>query len=276
MSTLTSGPKGLYPDQTFIAKELLPEALIFKIATIAGSIEGDTPVIRVPYISVDPTSVAFTAEGADITPGDPTLSEITIPTSKITLLSKISREAASYSAAGTLLSTSMTRAVTVKGNSALLANPITAGQPTGLPNIVGVVDGGTMAAGDLDVIADAITTVEVNGGTATHIVIDPASFGVLRTLKVATGSNLPLLGAPGEQTGRTLFGVPLIVSASQPAGSLIVVDQSNVIAAVSAVTSVVSDHFYLGSDSRAVLITWRIGWKTLHANRTVKVAVTLV
>ena len=274
MAINTTTQKGIFPDKTFIAKELIPEALIFKITTTAGGIEGDAPQVRVPFVSVDPTA-GFVLEGADLTATDPTLSEILISTGKIALLTKVSREASTYVEATDLLSASTQRAVILKGNVALLANPVTAQQPTGLLNTVGIVDGGTLDPDNLDAIADAITSVEVNGGTATHIVCDPASFGILRLMKVATGSNSPLLGAPGEGTGRTLFGVPVLTDASMPSGTVLVVDQTNVISAVGLITVSRSEDYYFNSDSIALRLTWRIGHRVIRPNRLAKVTVTI-
>lgn len=271
MANLTSGPRGLYPDQTFVARDLVPEALLFTLTTTAGGIEGDTPVVRVPFVQADPTS-AFVAEGSPITATDPTLNEVTVSTAKIATLTKISREAASYLDASTLVSDSLLRSVVVKANNALLTN---ASGPTGLLNVSGIVDGGTLDADYLDAIASAITAVEVNGGTATHIVADPASFGVLRLMKTATGSALPLLGAPAAQTGRQLFGVPVVVSASMSSGKVLVIDSTNIVSASGPVSLATSEDVYFESDSRAIRVTWRIGWKVIRPNRMAKITVTI-
>ncbi|WP_395727151.1 phage major capsid protein [Nakamurella sp.] len=271
MAATTAGPRGLYPDTTFVARDLVPEALIFTLTTNAGGIEGDTPVVRVPYVSAD-AAAAFVPEGQDITAVDPTLAEVTVSTGKIAVLTKVSREAASYQDAANLMTDSLRRSIITKANAALLTS---ASAPTGLLATSGVVDGGTLGDDDLDVVAEAITSVEVNGGTASHIVMDPASFGVLRVRKVATGSNLPLLGAPGEPTGRTLFGVPVIVSSAMTSGKMLIIDSTNIISASGVVTLATSEDLYFQSDSRAVRVTWRIGWKVIRPNRMAKITVTI-
>lgn len=78
---------------------------------------------------------------------------------KVAHISKQTNESAEYSDAAQLIATSLARAVTLKGNTAFLSN---ASAPTGLLNIAGVVDGGTLGT-NLDVLSDAITSVEVNG-----------------------------------------------------------------------------------------------------------------
>ena len=268
--TTPGGPKGLFPDQTFLARDVVPDALIFTLATIAGSIEGDEPAIRVPYVVEDPT-VGFVAEGADIALGNPDLDEILVRTGKIATLVKMSNEAASYGDANTLVADSLARAVMVKGNAALLSN---ATAPTGLLNIAGVLDGGTLGT-DLDVISDAITAVEVNGGTASHITLDPASWGVIRNLKAGTDSNLSLIGSPAEQTERRLFGLPVIVTAQMPSGKVLISDRREIIAAVGAVKLATSEELYFNSDSMARRVTWRIGWNVVRPTRLAKVTVTL-
>lgn len=271
MAATTAGPRGLYPDQTFVARDLVPEALLFNITTNAGGIEGDVPTIRVPFVQADPTS-AFVAEGSPISAADPTLAEVSVSTAKVATLTKISREAASYLDASTLVSDSLLRSVVVKANNALLTN---ASGPTGLLNVSGIVDGGTLDADNLDAIASAITAVELNGGTPTHIVADPGSFGVMRLMKTATGSALPLLGAPADQTGRQLFGLPVVVTASMSSGKVLVLDSTNIVSASGPVNLATSEDVYFDSDSRAVRVTWRIGWKVIRPNRMAKVAVTI-
>lgn len=271
MAIATSGPRGLFPDRTFVAREFLPEAVIFQVTSNAGAIEGDVPAVRVPYVATD-APAGFVAEGAPISATDPTLAEVVVNTGKIAVLTRISREAASYQEASALLTTSVQRAVITKANTALLTN---ASAPTGLLNVAGIVDGGTLDSDNLDAISDAITQVEVNGGQATHIVCDPSSFGVLRAMKTASGSAMPLLGAPAEQTVKQLFGLPVVVTPAMGSGKLLVVDSTNIVSAVGAVNLSVSDDYYFDSDSRAVRVTWRIGWKAIRPNRLAKVAVTV-
>lgn len=272
--TTPAGPKGLYPDKTFIARDVVPDALIFDLATIAGSIEGDEPAVRVPFVTEDPT-VGFVAEGAEINVDDPDLDEILVHTGKLAVITKQTNEAASYTEANQLIADSLSRAVTVKGNTALLSNPTPTGgatTPTGLLNIAGIVNGGTLST-SLDAINDAITTVEVNGGTATHITMDPASWGVIRGLKASSDSNVPLIGAPSEQTDRRLFGLPVRVTSQMPSGTVLVSDRREIIAAVGAIRLQTSEHVYYTSDSLARRVTWRLGWNVVRPNRLAKVTV---
>lgn len=268
----TAGPKGLYPDQTFLATDVVPDALIYQVATIAGSIEGDEPAIRVPYVKADPT-VGFVPEGDPITPSDPELDELVIRTGKLAVLTRQTNESVAYTPAANLAANSMSRALTIKGNTALLGNATATGQPTGLLNIPGITDAGTLGT-DLDAIGEAITSLEVAGGVATHVLAAPDAWGTIRGLKAGTGSNVPLIGAPADQTDRRIFGLPVLVTPQLASGTVLVVDRANIIAAVGPIKLATSDQLYFNTDSLARRATWRIGWKVLDPKRIAKVTVT--
>lgn len=269
--TTSAGPKGLYPDQTFVPEDIVPDALIYQLATVAGGIEGDEPAVRVPYVVEDP-AVGFVPEGAEIDVDNPELDEIVVRTGKLAVISRQSNESARYGEAARMVAQSLARAVTVKANTALLGNTA---DPTGLLNLTGINDAGTLGADNLDAIGDAITAVEVAGGNATHITMDPASWGVIRGMKTATGSALPLLGAPADQAERRLFGVPVIVTPQMTPGNVLVTDQSTIIAAAGPIRLAQSEHVYYTTDSLARRVTWRIGWGVVHPSRLAKVSVTL-
>lgn len=270
-TTTPTGPKGLYPDQTFVAADVVPDALVYQLATVAGNIEGDEPALRVPFVAEDPAA-GFVPEGNEITPEDPDLDEILVNTGKIAVLTRMSNEAARYPDAADLVATSLSRAVTVKANTALLGNTA---NPTGLLNVTGIHDGGTLAGDNLDALANAITAVEVAGGTVTDITMDPASWGVLRNLKTQEGSALPLLGAPADQADRRLFGVPVTVTPQMATGTVLVSDRTTIVAAVGPLRLAQSDDHYFDSDSIARRVTWRIGWGVVHPTRLARVGVTI-
>lgn len=281
-STLSTprGPKGLYPDQTFIAQEVVPEALIYEITTVVGSIEGDEPAIRVPYVKEDP-HVGFVLEGDPIYAENPQLDEVVIRTGKLATIVRQTNESASYTDANTLNAASMARSITVSGNNALLSSTPSSQvttEPVGLMLTEGLADAPTLGD-NLDAIGDAITAVEVAGGTATHIVVSPAAWGHIRSLKSGTGSNLPLIGAPADQTERRMFGLPVIVSHQMPtaagAENVLIVDKSNILSAVGAIKLATSSEYYFGSDSLARRATWRIGWQVLDPKRLARVAINL-
>lgn len=269
--TTPKGPKGLFPDQTFMPEDVVPEALIHRLTTPTVAIEGDEPSVRVPYITDEPDA-SFTNEDTVIPESDIGFSEVLIKTRKLAILHRSSREAVTYPNAAAGIATAMGGAIIGAANEALLHN---AANPTGLLNTTGIHDAGTMGAGDLDVLSDAITAVEAMGGTADAIVMDPLSWGQLRKLKTSTGSAQLLLGNPADQTDRRLFGVEVIVSANMPQGSALVIDSKNVLSSSGPITITQSGDFYFDRDAIAYRVTWRFGWTVVHPERLAKVAITL-
>lgn len=279
-----AGPRGLYPDQTFIASEVLPDALIYQLATMAGSIEGDAPVVRVPYVAEDPT-VGFVREGDEIGVTDPKMDEVLVRTAKLAHITRQTNESAAYADASNMLAASMSRAMTVKANRAFLGNAGTpavdledraaAFEPVGLLNTPGLTESDTYAlwiqddaSGRLDSIVNMMATVEANGGTPTHITTDPQTWAWLATRTTSAESNVPLLGAPGQQTARQLFGLPVIVTNAMSKRGLLITDRSNIVAADSALQLATSSEHFFGSDSLARRATWRLGWNMVHVDRT--------
>lgn len=268
MTMNTSHLKSFYPDARFDPGEIVPDALILKIATVTQGIEGDAASVRVPYVKTDPTS-GFTAEGEDIAESDAELDEILVRTNKIAVLTKQSREAMTHTTSSDHLAASMQRSVVIKANTALLSNTA---DPTGLLNQPGITDIGTLST-DFDPISDAITSVETNGGTASCIVMDPRSWGLLCKLK--TENKTLQLGSPAEQAERKLYGLPVHVTPQMNPGNILVIDSANLIAAIGDINLESDKSFYFGSDSVAHRLTWRIGWNLVHADRIAKIKVTL-
>lgn len=264
----TTGPlKGFFPDKTFTVKDVIPEAVLLKTATVAGEIKGDTPTIRVPYVSEDP-EVGFTPEGQKINTGEATLNETVISARKLAVIVKASREAAEGSLEG-YLANSMRRAMTVKANHALFSN---AGNPAGLLTIDGVTDGGQLTD-NLDTLTDALTEVEAAGGVPSHVIADPKSWGHLLKLKTGKTSAQLLLGNPADQTERRLFGLPVIVSAQVPTGTLLINDRENLIAAWSDIQLDKSTDAYFDEDAYGYRATLSMGWALVRPERMAKLTV---
>lgn len=265
---ITSTLKGLYPDHTFPSAEVVPDSLILQIATVTSAPEGDVPVVRVPYVENDPT-VGFVKEGEEIPTANPKLNEVLIQTKKLAILSEQSREASSYEESALAISTSLQRAITMKADHAFLNSEA---DPTGLWNMAGVIDAGTVTD-SFDPFTDAIMGIEANMGKATAIVIDPASWGALSKLKYTSG--VLQLGSPAEQASRTLFGLPVYVTPSMEAGHALVVSREDLIAAVGQIGLNISTEAAFRADSIVYRAIWRIGWNVVHPDRMAKVAITL-
>lgn len=268
----TNDPKGLNPDSTFLASEFIPDALFLRVGTNAGLIEGDAPVVRVPYIKEDST-VGFVAEGAEIPGGTEAFDEITVSTRKLAIVSTMSREAfqgqASLGNGGALLSTSMKRSVISAADKAFLDN---AADPVGLMNTAGMYDAGEIGA-NLDGISDAITEIEANGGQATDIIVNPRVWGYLSKLKTTDTSAQLLLGAPGEAVGRKLFGLDVHTSAQMPATGGLILDKSNVLTVAGPLMLAKTDLALFTSDSIVFRAMLRLGWGVIRPNRMAKFSI---
>lgn len=263
---------------------MVPDALIAQTSTVVGVVQGDQPYVRVPYISADPAP-GFYAEGATITGGDPTLSEVAFQTGKIAALSRVSNESLRQplDVAGALF-TSFQRSLRRQANRVYLANPVTAGQPTGLRNVPGIHDAGTIGA-NLDALTDAIAYIESNDGSADYVITDPLSWGYLRKMKATASGGTPLLGPPSADATRMLFGIPVLVSSqltftapsgtTAGSGSMLVIDKLAVVSAFSDVELMKSNDVYFASDSTGIRATCRIGFGVLYPNRIAKISVTL-
>lgn len=267
----TNSAKAWSPDQhTFAPSEVIPEALILQTSLVVGNIEGDEPVVRVAY--VDDDSAGFIAEGAAIPEADPDLAEVEVATGKIAQLIRVSREQWSQQGTSGLLSESVRRAIIKAANAAYIAQVAPTAPaitpPAGILNIAGIVDGGTVGA-DLDVIADAITTIEVNGGQASHILAAPDAWNTIRKLKTATGSNAALLGAGTTDATRQLLDLPVHTSPAIPEGGIIVLDKNAIVSAAGNVMLTVDHSRYFEYDSVAVRATFRFGQNLVRPERVV-------
>lgn len=272
MSTITTNTSATAwsPDQTeFVPGDVVPDALILATSTVASrTLDGDAPLVRVPY--VDDDEATFVSEGAPVTEAAPTLAETTVATGKVAMLLRVSREQFRQDHTSGLLSESASRAVTVAGNKAYIAQePPTAPDvtpPAGILEASGLIDGGEIT-GDLDGLVDLIATLEDNGSRPTHIVTAPSTWAELRKLKAGSGSNVSLLGAGTNDAERMLLDVPVLVSPAVPAGQGIVIDKTAIISAVGPVYVARSEHAFFGHDSIGLLVTWRFGATVMKPER---------
>ncbi|MFL0411074.1 phage major capsid protein [Microbacterium paludicola] len=272
----TNSAKAWSPDvHSFAPSEVIPDALVLQTSLVSGNVEGDEPVLRVAY--VDDDDAGFVPEGAQIPEADPDLAEVTVATGKIAQLIRVSREQWLQQGTSGLLSESVRRAVTKAANLAYIAQaaPVAPAitPPAGLLNIAGIVDGGTVAT-DLDVLADALTTIEENGGNASHIIASPSAWNSLRKLKTGTGSNVALLGAGTTDADRRLLGVPVLTTSAMPTGGLIILDRTAVVSAVGSIQVATSEQRYFETDSIGLRATWRFGANLVRPERVVKLTVT--
>lgn len=269
--TTTTSAKAWSPDlHVFDPGDSVPQSLILRAATVAGTIEGDEPRVRIAW--ANDAAATFVPEGAEIPEADPTLDEVTVATGKVSQLLRVSREQHAQAGAAGLLSQSVARAITRKADEAFMG-----AEGEGVNDLDGIlrtagVHTGTIGA-DLDALADAFGEIEAAGGSPSVIVASPSAWSALRKLKTGEGSSAALLGAGSADQERLLFGVPVVTSPSVPAGDLAVVDATAVAAAVGTVQVATSYERFFESDSVALRATWRIGWAVQHADRLAKLTV---
>lgn len=263
------------PDQfTYAPADIVPDALILQTSTVSGNIEGDEPVLRVAY--VDDDEAGFVAEGAPIEEADPDLAETIVATGKIGQLMRLSREQRGQNRTPELLLASLNRSILKAANTAYIrqaaptAPAIT--PAAGLLNVPGVTDGGTVGA-NLDIISDALTAIEENGGTASHIIAAPSAWNAIRKLKTGTGSAQTLLGAGTGDIEKRLFGIPVLTSSAVPTGGLIALDQRAIVSAVGSVQVTLSEDRYFEYDSIGMRATWRFGANVVRPERIVKLTI---
>lgn len=268
MAFLTDQKKSLYPDTVFAPQEIIPGSLLFAVTTNAGTVEGDAPYVRIPYIADDP-AVGFVDEGAEIPEEEGKLSELLVSTKKVAILSRLSREAVEAGNAADYVSASMQRAVNHKVDAALLTN---AANPAGLLATPDMVDGGQMDANNLDSLIDAIATIEGNGASANFIVMDPTGWAAVEKLKAAEASNQPLIGAPADRTARQLLGLPVQVSPQMAAGQVLVGDSSNIVSSSGNLELTVSDQAFFTSDSIGYRVVFRFGFGVIRPDRLAKLS----
>lgn len=271
MSLLTNEKEALYPSSFFDARSTLNQTLLLLCTTFGGSVEGDTPALRVAVTNQDGAST-FVKEGAQIGESEPVLDELVIHTAKLAQVFKQSNESATYKTPTNLLSDSILRSVYTASDKAFLTNNPDGGdewQPTGLINL-DTITTGTQWTGTgtdiFDAISDAIVTIEADGGTPTHIILSPKTWGGIR--KITTGNSEYQLGAPGTAVDKTIWGVPVLVNAQMTDDDILVLDKSGIVSAYSQYK--ISKHDDFLHDSVMWRLTWRIGWGILHQQRIVK------
>lgn len=261
-----SGNKSFLPDQIgqLVVRPVLDAAIASQVGTVVNISSHE---YRVPLVTADP-SAAWVAEGAEITPSDATLSELTVVPSKVAGLSIISRELAEDSspAAQQIVGQGLARDISRKLDAAFFANTTTNG-PKGLGSLTtSTAEYALNGPANTDAFLEAISAAEAQGGNLTSFVTDPATALALATAKEATGSERNLL------EGRTVAGVPLIVSTDVTAGTVWGIDSRYVQVVVRDNTRLeVDKSAYFSSDQVAVKATMRVGFAFTHPKALVKV-----
>lgn len=267
--TTPSTPAAWSPDVVaYTPGDVVPDALLLQTSTVVGSIEGDQPAVRVPFV-VDDGTAAIVAEGTVIADAAQDFDEAVVTTSKVSALGKYSYETLAQPNAAQMVVESLQRSIIRKADEIYLTN---ASAPAGLLTTAGITDAGTIGT-DLDTLVDAIAGIEDAGGMASNIICSPTTWATVSKLKTATGSAQPLVTPDVTQPGtRQLLGVPVAVTPAMSDGDLLVVDRSTVISAVGEVRVARSEDAFFSSDVVAIRLTWRIGFAVQRPTRIAKLA----
>lgn len=262
-NTTTTSAKAWAPDvQGFAPEDAVPDALILATSVYCGTVEGDSPSVRVPYVSEDGAANIIT-EGSLITDTVGEFDEVVINTHKVSALGKFSRESVLQDRASEMILNSMQRSVVSKANAIYMAN---VSAPVGLLNNTELPDAVELGT-NLDSLVDAQAAIEADGGTATHIVASPTFWAAAQKLKTGTAMQTPILGAGTEATQRHLLSIPVLVSPAVTAGSALMLDRNAIPSAYGSVNIARSDDAFFSYDVVAIRVTWRIGFNATRPNR---------
>ena len=275
-ATTGNSAKAWAPDvYTFAPADVVPESLYLQCTTVAGSIDGDEPAVRVAY--VDDDSADFVAEADEIDESQPTLAEVLVYTGKVSQLIRLSNEQYNQDGTAQQLSASVGRAIVRRADQALISQaaptPPATAPATGLLNVSGIVNGGAVAT-SLDKLVDLIATLQTNLSTPSHIVLGPLGWAELRQFKTASGYATSLLGAGTTDAVPMLLGLPVIVNVAITDYAGLVVDRSAVVSAVGPVVIATSSDVYFAHDSVGLRATWRVGHNIVRPDRCGKFTVT--
>ncbi|MBS9533539.1 phage major capsid protein [Mycobacterium sp. M1] len=255
---------------TYAPETVLPEALIFTATTVAGSIKGDQPAMKVAY-AVD-ADADFVAEGAEIDEAQPDLAEVTVYTAKFAQLLRISREQYAQDGTSGHLALSVQRAMTIKADKALLAQAApTAGTApvAGLVNVTGL-ESQTGVATNLDKLIDLEAAVRANRANPALWVLSPDCWADLRKMKQGTsgaGANVSILGSGTDDAAPRLLSIPVTVNPEVPSKTGLLIDPTAIVSAVSPLEIATSLDRYFSSDSIGVRATMRTGHAVVHPDR---------
>lgn len=271
--TSTTGADALLPEDTasLVTIPTLAASVFARVTTTKVTRAHD---FRIPIVSADPTAL-WVNEGAEITPSDPTLTELVVTPTKVAALTIISQELADDSDpdAANVIGNGIARDLAKRIDQAAFAGLAAPAAP-GLTTLSGVQTYVNAAAfQNLDFAAEVVSKLEVVGATCTAFVTSPAVALLLAKLRVITGSLQPLLGPDvTTPTSRTIQGVPLYVSEFVAANTLWAIDGSRVWTVMRADAEITSDRSVFYTSARvAVRGIARVGFGFPHAAAVVKV-----
>jgi HK97 family phage major capsid protein len=273
--TTTGGASILTPEEVgaLVIRPLMQQSIAAQVSTVIPTNSHD---FRVPIVSADPTA-AWTAEGAEISASDPTITELLVSPKKLAGLTVISNELASDSSPAALgvVGDGLVRDLKRKLDAAFFGNTVTNG-PNGLGSLTTtVIDAGDTWT-NLDAFEGAKSAAETLHTELSAFVTSPATALILANLKEESGSNKPLLGNdPTSPTSRVIGGVPLYVSPDVGANIVWGIPKAHSLLVYRQDASVVTDtSVFFTSDRVAVRATLRASFGFTYPLGFVKINIT--
>ena len=163
-----------------VIRPLIEQSVAAQVSTV---VETGSHDFRVPVVSADPTA-AWTAEGAEITASDPTITEVLVTPKKLAGLTVVSNELASDSSPAALqvVGDGLVRDLRRKIDAAYFAAATPTNGPAGVGTLSGVstVDAGANFS-NMDWAEEAKSDAETAHATLTAFVAAPATALALST-----------------------------------------------------------------------------------------------
>ncbi len=264
--TSTNDVTGITPDDfgQLVVQPVQRDSVAYQTSTVVVTA---STRYNIPIVTDDPTAGWF-AEGAEITPDDPSITELTVTPKKVAGLTVVSNELAHDSdpSAQAIVGAGLARDIARKIDTAYFGNT-TANGPSGLLSLSGTqtVDTGASIT-SFDPFAEAISKAENVGAQVGAFVTTPAIALAVAKLKQATGSNMPMLGtAATDALDRRILGVPLIVSPAVGAGDIWAIPTNTVYVVQNGGAELESDSsVYFTSYRTAVRAVMRVGFGFAH------------
>ena len=234
--TVAGGASHLAPvAQSAYMNAIVAASVVLSSGVQRLTIPNGAASLRVP-VGTQATAVSTIAEGATITPADPTIASVTLDPVKLVALTKVSIEALDSTDPRIIevVQRDHIRAMASAIDAQLLNGDGVAPNMTGLFQLSGSTTtpiSGTDIA--FDDILDAINRMRSNNLEPSAIYTTPALWHELVKTKASTGSSqYAIVGISDSLTGgvrQALFGVPVYLSTACLAAHMAVIDTSQVL-----------------------------------------------
>lgn len=268
----------------FPAYDQIPDALVFtQSRPMTMNIKSDAGSVAIPYVPDLPAS-QIVREGSEIPESAASMYSLNIFTYKVSTLITVTNESIKYDNNAEmiqgLLTTSLNGSVVNKADAVFLQNMpgkdaegVPDG-PTGLFNLTGVTQGGTISNGDADnnytyglsVLVDAIAAVSAKNARPTSLIMNHGTWAQL--LNLVYVDNRPMISPDVANAPKPmLYGIPVVLSNAAPAGKILLNDANVVYSAVTDMRVSSSDQAKFSSDATQLRVTLRFGFGCTNPER---------